>query len=215
MTETQRLITVTLALLLNLLGARDSLAAEGASSNYFPGGYGDYAVATAPNPGLIYVNYNLFVNADVERTVLQGRVNVEFETSAYINMSTFIYAFEQPVLGARFAIAGFLPLGYADIDARLVGPTGSVAVKDSETALGDITLMPASFYWNKDNWHFNLYELVVTPTGQYDVGNNINLGRNYWGFDTVFAMTNLNLNTGREFSLVTGFVINGKNDDTD
>jgi hypothetical protein len=215
MTETQRLITVTLALLLNLLGARDSLAAEGASSNYFPGGYGDYAVATAPNPGLIYVNYNLFVNADVERTVLQGRVNVEFETSAYINMSTFIYAFEQPVLGARFAIAGFLPLGYADIDARLVGPTGSVAVKDSETALGDITLMPASFYWNKDNWHFNLYELVVTPTGQYDVGNNINLGRNYWGFDTVFAMTNLNLDTGREFSLVTGFVINGKNDDTD
>ncbi len=61
--------------------------------------------------------------------------------------------------------------------------------------------MPASFYWNSDNWHFNLYELVVTPTGQYDVDDDINLGRNYWSFDTAFAMTNLNLES--DYAVVT------------
>ena len=48
---------------------------EGASSNYFPGTYGDYAVAAAPSQGWTYANYNLFYSAEVDRTVLQGRVN--------------------------------------------------------------------------------------------------------------------------------------------
>jgi hypothetical protein len=81
--------------------------------------------------------------------------------------------------------------------------------------MGDIALIPASFYWNFDNWHLNLYEFVVTPSGQYDVDNSINLGRNYWSFDTVFAITNLNMETGREYSLVTGYMVNDENDDTD
>ncbi len=215
MTSKQFAVAALLIIVVSIVGTRVSAAAEGASSNYFPGGYGDYAVATAPSPGMIYANYNLFVDASVDRTVLQGRVNSDFETFAYVNMSAFIFAFEEPVLDSQFAMAAFLPLGYADFDAQLVGPITSVAVDDSTTALGDISLMPASFYWNSGNWHFNLYEVIVTPTGEYDVDNDINLGRNYWSFDTVFATTNLNMETGREFSLVAGYMINGENDDTD
>lgn len=192
-----------------------AFAAEGASSNYFPGAYGDFAVAVAPNPGWTYANYSLFYAADVNRTVLQGRVNVNLDTSAYINMSALIYAFDEPVLGGRFAMGGFLPLGYASLEANRVGQIVDVSVDDSETALGDISLLPASFYWNNDNWHFNLYELIVTPTGQYELDNNVNLGRNYWGFDTVFALTHLNMENGREYSFVVGYVINTENDDTD
>ena len=143
----------------------------------------------------------------------QGRLNASLDTSAFVNMSALIYAFEKPVLGGRFAIGGFLPIGYADLKADVVGQTATVSVNDHEFAFGDITLLPASFYWNDANWHFNLYELVVTPTGQYDVDNNVNLGRNYFGFDTVFAVTNLNMESGREYSLVTGYVINTENED--
>ena len=53
------------------LGDIEFMIIDVTSSNYFPGGYGDFAVATAPNPGWIFANYNLFVNADVDRTVLQ------------------------------------------------------------------------------------------------------------------------------------------------
>ena len=205
----------TLAIMLALANTQSTLAGEGASSSYFPGTYGDYAVATAPSQGWTYVNYNLFYSADVDRAVLQSRLNAGLDTFAYINMSALIYAFEEPVLGMQFAIGGFVQIGYADLDTTVTGPFGAFATDDSETDLGDITLLPASFYWNSGNWHFNLYELVVTPTGQYDVDNNVNLGRNYWSFDTVFAVTNLNMETGREFSLVSGYMLNGENDDTD
>jgi len=212
--KSNRTLAIALTMLIVSLAVPRAFAAEGASSNYFPGAYGDFAVATAPNPGWTYANYNLFYAADVDRTVLQGRVNVALDTYAYINMSALIYAFDEPVLGGRFAVGGFLPLGYAALEANLVGQIATVSVDDSETALGDISLLPASFYWNNGNWHFNLYELIVTPTGQYDVDNNVNLGRNYWGFDTVFAVTNLNMENGREYSLVAGYIINTENEDT-
>jgi hypothetical protein len=206
-----RIFTIALTTLIASFAVPIAFAAEGGFSNYFPGAYGDYAVATAPTPGWTYANYNLFYDASVDRTVLQGRVNVDLDTSAYINMSALFYAFEEPVLGARFAMGGFLPLGYANFEAQIA----TISVDDSETALGDISLLPASFYWNDGNWHFNLYELIVTPTGQYDVNNIVNLGRNYWSFDTVFSFTNLNMENGREYSLVLGYMINTENDDTD
>jgi hypothetical protein len=215
----------------NLISARAALAAliivtgaisspgieagEGGSSSYFPGTFGSFAVAAAPEPGWVYANYSLFYGADLDEAVLQGRVNLDLETSAYINMSAGLYTFEQPVLGGRFSIGGFLPVGRADLEADLVGQRAGISVDDSETALGDISLVPFSVYWNTGNWHFNLYELVITPTGEYDTDNVVNLGRNYWSFDTVFALTHLNMEKGREWSLITGFMINTENGDTD
>ncbi len=198
-----------------LSSGRVAAAAEGASSNYFPGSYGTVAVATPPTVGWSYLNYNLFFAADTERAVLQGRLNVDLDTFAYFNMSSGVYTFEKPVLGSRFAMGGTLPLGYAELESQLVDPSGTMAVDDSETGLGDILLLPAAFYWNDGNWYFNLYESIVTPTGKYDVNDNVNIGRNYWSFDTVFAVTNLNMKTGRDFSLVAGYMINTENDDTD
>jgi len=208
-------VIATLFAALILSSGHVAVAAEGASSNYFPGSYGTVAVATPPTVGWTYLNYNLFYAADAERAVLQGRVNTDLDTSAYFNMSSAIYAFEEPVLGGRFAMGATLPLGYADLESQLVGPTGTMAVDNSATGLGDMLLVPAAFYWNDRNWYFNLYGLIVAPTGEYDVNDNVNIGRNYWSFDTVFAMTNLNMKTGRDFSLVAGYMINTKNDDTD
>ncbi len=41
------------------------------------------------------------------------------------------------------------------------------------------------------------------------------MGRNYWSFDTVFASTYLNPDSGREFSFAAGFMVNTTNKDTD
>ncbi len=207
--------SAVLTTLLVLVLATGIHAGEGASTNYFPGSYGDFAVAIAPEPGWIYANYNLFYSADVDTAVLQGRVNTGLDTFAYINMSAGLFTFDKPVLGGRFAVGAFVPLVYVELEADLVGPIVTVGIDESETALGDIALLPASFYWNKNNWHFNLYELVITPTGDYDVDADLNLGRNYWSFDTVFSLTHLNMERGREYSLVTGFMINTENYDTD
>lgn len=102
-----------LAFLLVIPGALTALswsgkaeAAEGASSNYFPGSYGDFLVAMAPDPGWIYQNYNMFYGAEVNQAVLQGRVNASIDTFSYANMSALLNTFEKPVLGATFSMGG-------------------------------------------------------------------------------------------------------------
>ena len=208
-------ITSTLAVALILGSGRVSVAAEGAWSNYFPGSYGTVAVAISPAPGWSFLNYSLFYVGGADLTMLQGRLNTDLDTSSFVNMSTPFYLFDKPVFGAQFALAAFVPLGYVGLETQLVSEAGSRAADDSVTALGDIILMPASFFWNKGNWYFNLYELMVTPTGEYDVDNVVNLGRNYWSFDTVFAVTNLNMKAGRDFSFVAGYMVNTTNNATD
>jgi len=213
-TTSAMIVVVCLCGALILISGRVAVAAEGASSNYFPGAYGTVAAATPPKAGWTYLNTNLFYAAQAEQAVLQGRLNVDLDASAYFNMSSGIYAFEEPVLGGRFAMGATLPIGYAALESQSVDPTGTMAVDDSETGLGDMSLLPAAFYWNDGNWYYNLYENIVAPTGKYDVNDNVNIGRNYWSFDTVFAVTNLDMTTGRDFSLVAGYMINSENDAT-
>ena len=146
-------------------------AGEGASTNYFPGSYGDFAVAIAPEPGWIYANYNQFYSADADAAVLQGRVNTGLDTFAYINMSAGLFVFDKPVLGGRFAVGSFVPLGYVELESELVSPIVSVAVDESETALGDIALLPASFYWNKNNCKNNVWHNSFKHNGTYFFAN--------------------------------------------
>lgn len=212
----RRFLTISMIIVLNFCSSVQMVfSGEGGSSNYVPGTYGDFAVAAAPNPGFTFLNYNIFMQGSVDRTSSQGRLKTDLDSFAYVNMSLLLYAFEEPVMNGSFALGGFLPLGYANLEAYLVGENANASLDDSESALSDITLLPASFYWNSGNWHFNLYELVVTPTGEYSLDNNINLGRNYWSFDTVFGITNLDIESGREFSLAAGYMINTENSDTE
>ena len=69
---------------LTLSSGRAAVAAEGASSNYFPGSYGTVAAATPPTAGWTYLNYNLFFAAGADRAVLQGRLNVGLDTFAVL-----------------------------------------------------------------------------------------------------------------------------------
>lgn len=60
--DAQRLLSLRLAFVLLTMPAwplaQTARAVDGASSNYFPDTYGDYAVAAAPEPGWTYLNYS-------------------------------------------------------------------------------------------------------------------------------------------------------------
>ena len=202
---------VVLVMLASLILTRSGGAAEGAASNYFPGSYGSFGVALAPEPGFVAASYTLFYGADAERSVLQGRVNTSVDTFAAIEMIAGFYTFESEVLGARLATAAFVPFGYVELDGRL----GTVSVEADEFQLGDMSVVPASLYWSFGNLHLNVYELIFIPTGPYDVDRLVNVGRNYWSFDTVFAATWFDADWGTELSAVVGVLANTKNPDTD
>jgi hypothetical protein len=195
--------------------AGHAIAAEGAASNYFPGAYGTLLVGVAPEPGPVFVDLNLYYSAEVDRAVLQGRANANVEIKAFYTLLGGYYFWDAPAIGGRFGVGGYVPLGYSSLEASLTSALGSISVDEDSFGLGDIGFVPASFFWSAGNFNLNLYELVIAPTGKYDVSESVNIGRNYWSFDTVVAATWFNAETGTEISVIPGLMINTENPDTD
>ncbi len=203
-------------LLGTVISAAPSNAAEGASSNYFPGSYGNLLVAAAPEPGFIVWSQNLFYGATAERAVLQGRVNVDLETDAYFTLINAYWVHDLPSLGARFLFGGFLPFGYASLEAGIAPTAGpAVAVEEDRFAFGDMAIVPASLYWSLGPLQLNAYQTVIAPTGQYDADDAVNIGRNYWSFDSVLAATWFHESSATDVSAVLGVMANTENPDSD
>ena len=198
------------------LSSSSALAAEGGASLYIPGGAGDIAIAVSPEPGFQVANAIYAQISSVDRAVLQGAVNLGLDVDVVLNFIAGSYTFTQPVLGGTYSLGVIIPFGYAELDAQATGPAGrSVGVSGDTFNLADIAIVPLQLNWNVGDFHFKFAEAVIAPTGDYDVDDVINLGRNYWAFDTVAAFTWLSTGTGTEFSMVPGLMVNTQNDDTD
>ncbi len=197
-----------------VFGTRDTVAAEGGYSNYIPGTYGDFGMALAPSEKWTLRNDIYFYDASTSRSVRSGNLEVGTELDFLMNFTTLVYKPELELFGAQFAAGVFIPLVDLELDTSLsIGDT-LVSASDSATGLGDIVLIPLLLYWNSGNIHTSVAQFIVTPTGDYDADNLINNGLNYWSFDTNFALTYLNPETGRDFSFNIGHIYNTKNDDT-
>jgi hypothetical protein len=197
-----------------VFGTRDTVAAEGGYSNYIPGTYGDFGMALAPSEKWTLRNDIYFYDASTSRSVRSGNLEVGTELDFLMNFTTLVYKPEFELFGAQFAAGVFIPLVDLDLDTSLsIGDT-LVSASDSATGLGDVVLIPLLLYWNSGNIHTSVAQFIVMPTGDYDVDNLINKGLNYWSFDTNFALTYLNPETGRDFSFNIGHIYNTKNDDT-
>ncbi|MBT3143649.1 MULTISPECIES: SphA family protein [Roseobacteraceae] len=185
-------------------------AGEGAFSNYFPGAYGSLLPGMAPEPGYVFANVNLLYSGKANRAVSEGKINTSMESKAFYALFQGLHVWDAPALGGRFAVGGYLPLGYASYSSSV----GGFSRSQDEFAFGDMGIIPASFYWSSGNFHSNLYGLIIAPTGEYDTGNLVNIGRNYWSLDLVAAMTWFNPDSGTEFSVVPGLMFNTENPDT-
>jgi hypothetical protein len=69
--------------------------------------------------------------------------------------------------------------------------------------------------WKLGEFRWKFAETVTAPTGAYDVEDVVNLGRNYWSFDTIGAATWFNAETGTEISAAPGIMVNTTNNATD
>ena len=193
----------------------DARAAEGGYSNYVAGTYGDFGMALAPTETWTLRNDVYYYNASTNQSVRSGNLEVGADLTFLMNFTTLLYKTDIEVFGAQFAAGVFLPLVDLDLDASLSVGGMTVNASDSASGLGDVALIPFALYWNNGNIHTSFAQFVITPTGDYGVDNLINKGLNYWSFDTNFALTYLNPETGRDFSFNIGHIYNTENDDTD
>lgn len=197
------------------LADMDARAAEGGYSNYIPGTYGDFGMALAPSETWTLRNDSYYYEARTDRSVRSGIIEVGADLQFLMNFTTLLYRPGIEVFGAQFATGVFVPVVDLDLDASLSAGGMSVSASDSATGFGDITLIPFALFWNQGNIHTSFAQFIIAPTGDYSTTNLINNGLNYWSFDTNFALTYLNPETGRDVSFNIGHIYNTENDDTD
>jgi len=193
-------------------------AAEGASSHYLPGAVGDIFLAVPPEPGFTAANTFWYQTGSTEAALLEGQLTLGLDLDLFLNLVSLSYTFEKVLLGGRYTIATAIPFGYADIDGTIIGPRGgSIDFSDDSFDLSDIAIIPFQMNWNTGRWSFRLWESIVAPTGGYNTSGAsfANLGRNYWSFDTVGALTWFNSDSGTEMSIAPGVMFNTENPDTD
>jgi len=193
-----------------------TLAAEGGYSNYIPGFYGDIALAVEPADGLAMRNDVYFYRADGDGSVRSGIVELEVDVELSFDYLSFLYKPGIEIFGAQYATGATLVLGNVDLSGEVSAGPFSQSFGDDKTSYGDITLVPGIFYWNNgDKWHFSQSFYLVVPVGDYDENDAANTGLNYWTFETDFAATYLNQETGQDYSVVVDYTYNTENDDTD
>lgn len=188
-------------------------AAEGGYSNYVPGFYGDLMLAIAPSDGWSMRNDIYFYGADGSGSVRSGQVEVEADFSLVYDYLTLLYKPGIEFLGGLAAFGIVPTVGYVDIESSIIAGGQRLDVSDNSLGFGDLT-GAAIFYWNRDNFHYAWGNYVVAPTGRYDPNRLANTGLNIWTLETDFMFTYHDEDKGREFSLVTGYNYNFKNDDT-
>ena len=202
-------------MVIGFLHAPTAFAAEGGYSNYLPGTYGDFAMAVAPAHKFTLRNDVYYYNADVNSTVRSGRLEAGTDLTLISNFTTLVYKPEVELLGAQYALGAFIPIVHLDLESQISDGERALSTSDDKTGLGDIAWIPLALYWNRDKIHLSLLHLIVTPTGDYDIDDPVNVSLNYWSFDTNIAMTYLNPESGQDYSLNVGYIYNTENDDTD
>ena len=193
----------------------DAIAAEGGYSNYIPGTYGDFGMAVAPSQRWTLRNDLYFYDASTDRSIGSGNLQLDIELEFLMNFTTLLYKPDVELFGGQYAAGIFVPLVNLDLDASISISDMVIPTRDSTSGLGDIVLIPIALYWNNGNIHTSFAQFIIAPTGDYSIDNAINQGLNIWSFDTNFALTYLNPETGRDVSFNIGHIYNTRNDDTD
>ena len=200
------------------LGTRGAAASEGAASYYFAGGFGSFLTAVPPEPGFTAASQTLIFGGQAQRAVLRGRATFGLTAFAVYEYLAGSYAFAaaypgRPPAGRRRRAGD--RHGKHEHHARHAACSDSFPASDTDTGFGDMLLTPFAFYWSFGELNVKLSQWVVAPTGHYYVNSLINVGRNYWAFDTQLGITWFHKATGTELTVLPGIMLNTTNPATD
>jgi hypothetical protein len=109
------------------------------------------------------------------------------------------------ILGANWAMHAFIPVAYMDVEQG--------TRSDDRFGLGDIIINPFILGWHSKNFHVTTGVDIYMPTGSYNQDRLANIGRNYWTFEPIVALTYLS-DGGFEISAKFMYDFNTENDDT-
>jgi hypothetical protein len=195
-----------------------SIAAEGGTTHYLPGGTATLIDLAPTKPGWvvepIYLHYS--GEASASRTIpVAGMLALGLDAESDAVLLGGLYTFDQTLLGARYSAGAYLPYVSISATATVDTPLGAVRRRDSTSGIGDMTLIPAMLAWKSGFWQLNALLPVYAPTGEYESGRLANPGLNYWTFDPTLGASYNNDKIGFNAALHGGVSFNTENGDTD
>jgi hypothetical protein len=190
--------------------ALQAAATEGGGGNQ--GGAEGFMSGALPPPGQYIINYSMYYSADSFKGG-DGHTSInDFDAHAFVDVVRFINVTPVTILGGNWAQHVLVPFVWEDVGMT---PGGS-RLKDKNFGLGDIDVDPIIIGWHMAPFHVIAGVDTYLPVGKYhdDGSSYANLGRNYWTFEPVLAVTYLN-EGGQELSAKMMYDINTENQETD
>jgi len=200
-------LSLSVALLLLFCLLSNGHATEYGGSMY-PGGNEDFMAGAVPPPGLYYLNYFGYYNLDSYRDNSGHKEPIDFEGDVTFNAFRFLYVSKKKLFGADVVGHAIIPV----VNLHLSANTPGGHMSQTNTGLGDIEFGPG-LAWHWKNFHCAAGIDLFMPTGSFDKEDFANIGRNYWAFQPVFALTYLS-DKGFEVSAKAMYTFNTVNVDT-
>lgn len=162
-----------------------SISALAGGGDHYPNGAEDFLVGMLPPPGFYVVDYNYFYFShsykdDSGNTINEGPLD-DFSLRVYANVLRFIYVTKFRLLGGSYALHVFVP--WVEVNANCKG------FHVHKKGLGDIIVDPFIVAWHFDKVHMVAGIDIYIPTGEYDKYRAVNIGKNFWTFEPVLAVT--------------------------
>lgn len=148
-------------------------------------GTADFYAGAAPPPGFHLIDYNLHI--DIDDIEHEGLGITDGQGSLTAIALRPIYVSDKGVLGGNLLLHSIIPV--ITLEAELES-NGLMIVDDGAGGLGDV-YFGAGMAWHSPVWHWLVSLDVITPTGDYDNDNNLNVGNNSWIIEPVFAVSGL------------------------
>lgn len=207
--------------------ATTARAEQGGSAHYLPGQTASFLDAFPGKPGgLAVLNYFTYYDGSVDagrQLPLGGFLTTDLGATVYANTLAAVYQTRCELLGGGLAFGLGVPYVWLEVEGQVqrIGPGGVpgpvVNASDSANGVGDLMLIPFMLGWTNlaPDLKVDARLTVFAPTGEYEVGQLANVGKNYWTFEPGVMASWLSSKIGTEVSFYTGVDFNLENEDMD
>lgn len=155
-----------------------------------------------------------YYSANVLRDGAGNRVNNNFKITVESLALAYFYKTDIDLLGGKVVLGGVVPLLSMHGNFDVQTPVGGLNFNNSDTAVGDIQLIPLMLQWDMPPHTFiNAGLSVQAPTGDYDVRRAFNVGVNHWTISPFVGATYIS-EGGFEISTQAQLNFNTENPDT-
>lgn len=182
--------------------AAPAYASETGGSAY-PNGAESVGVAQLPPPGTYLLSYTNYYTAERLNDGKGDSAVPDFSVDAFANTARVVHVTGTKILGATVAMQVLVPV----VDLKV----SAAGARQHRFGVGDVIVNPLILGWRKGNWNFVAAMDTFVPTGRYKHTDLANIGRNYWTFEPVAAVTYVSPKGGPEFSFKLMYDFNTKN----